>query len=267
MEEEMRNRNIDTAFWTDEKTSPLPPYVRLMYICLWNLADDKGRIKGNPHLIKSVAFLYDEDTTVAMVRSGLHMLEDLKRIVQYSDNGENYILVVNLLRHQFIQAPSASKLSPPPRELLEELNLPQEYMMELLDDEPWGSGRKAVYGKKTKSLQDATRNAKTSTIKKDAEDIFLFWVRVMGKAGRIVLSKKREGKIKARLSEGYTKKDIKTAIMGCRKSPFHRGENDRKTVYDDIELICRDPEHVEKFIEMAKAEGVEIQDDADNADE
>jgi hypothetical protein len=29
--------------------------------------------------------------------------------------------------------------------------------------------------------------------------------------------------------------------------PFNRGENDRRTVYNDLGLLLRDAEHIEKF--------------------
>jgi hypothetical protein len=55
--------------------------------------------------------------------------------------------------------------------------------------------------------------------------------------------------ISARLKEGYTVDDLKAAIDGCHRSPFHQGENDRGRKYDSLELIMR-PNKVQQFIEM-----------------
>ena len=52
----------------------------------------------------------------------------------------------------------------------------------------------------------------------------------------------------------YSVDELQRAITGCSRSPHHMGENDRRTVYDDLELILRDAKHIESF--MAKAEGV-----------
>jgi len=64
-------------------------------------------------------------------------------------------------------------------------------------------------------------------------------------------SSKRHRAIDGRLKDGYTVDQLKLAIDGCKNSPHHMGENDRSTVYDDIELICRDGAHVDKFIRLA----------------
>ena len=40
------------------------------------------------------------------------------------------------------------------------------------------------------------------------------------------------------------------AIHGCKLSPFHQGDNDRRRKYDDIGLILRNAEKVERFCEI-----------------
>ncbi len=42
--------------------------------------------------------------------------------------------------------------------------------------------------------------------------------------------------------------NCKDAIRGCTYSDFHMGRNAAKKVYNEIELILRDAEHVERFI-------------------
>jgi Helix-turn-helix domain len=62
------------------------------------------------------------------------------------------------------------------------------------------------------------------------------------------LDEKRKRAVRGRLADGFSVEDLKTAIDGCRSSPFHQGGNDRGQVYDSLTLICRDAEHVERFI-------------------
>lgn len=62
------------------------------------------------------------------------------------------------------------------------------------------------------------------------------------------LTKDRKAKIEARLKEGYTVDQIKTAIRNIRQSPFHCGENDRNKFYADISFICRNGSKLEEWI-------------------
>ena len=57
------------------------------------------------------------------------------------------------------------------------------------------------------------------------------------------------GKIKTRL-KSFTVDQIKLAIDGNASSPFHQGENDRKQKYHSLELICRNDENTQRFIDM-----------------
>jgi len=68
--------------------------------------------------------------------------------------------------------------------------------------------------------------------------------------------RRRVGKVRARLAEGYSEEQIQVAIRGCAASPWHMGDNPRGIRYDDLELICRDGEHLRKFAEIAFKRGV-----------
>jgi hypothetical protein len=57
---------------------------------------------------------------------------------------------------------------------------------------------------------------------------------------------KRLGKIRARMGEGYGEDDLKRAVDGCMGSDFNV-----KGGHVDIELICRDQSHVERYMGMA----------------
>ena len=81
----------------------------------------------------------------------------------------------------------------------------------------------------------------------DCQTVFDYWCEVMGKSGNAKLTTKRKNAVIKRLAEGYTVEHIKQAIDGCKRSPFHMGQNENKTVYDDLELICRDGGNLEKF--------------------
>lgn len=89
------------------------------------------------------------------------------------------------------------------------------------------------------------KNDKNEKNGKEVIAVFDHWVAVMDKP-RAKLTKERKTKVIARLKD-YSVDDLKQAIDGCARSPHHMGQNDTGTVYDDLELICRDGKHVEQF--------------------
>ena len=94
-----------------------------------------------------------------------------------------------------------------------------------------------------------------STDSDDELEIFTHWQVITGhKAAKY--TKKRKQNVRARLKEGYSVQQIKLAINGVLLSPHHQGKNANGTIYDDLELICRDGEHLEKFERFANGDGV-----------
>lgn len=82
--------------------------------------------------------------------------------------------------------------------------------------------------------------------------VFKHWLLVHKK--RAQLSPKRRTKIKLAL-ERYPMEEVLAAIDGCRMSKYHMAEDREGPLYNDIELILRDSEHIEKFREIATGEG------------
>lgn len=71
------------------------------------------------------------------------------------------------------------------------------------------------------------------------------------------LDSNRRSKIAARLKDGYTVEDLKSAIDGCASSSWHMGQNPSNKKFDDIALICRDASKVEGFMAGTTAAGVD----------
>lgn len=69
--------------------------------------------------------------------------------------------------------------------------------------------------------------------------------------GRYVLTTKRKRLILQALRD-YPLDDVLDAVRGWEASPFHRGENDRGHPFNDLELLLRDAEHIEKFRDLAR---------------
>ncbi len=103
----MRIRTIKPDFWADEFMAKLPMAARLVYIALWNEADDEGRLRGNHRYLKSVLFPYDDDLDM---RAILDSLKAHGKIIEYSVRAQTYLFLPNFLRHQRINRPTPSKL-------------------------------------------------------------------------------------------------------------------------------------------------------------
>lgn len=83
-------------------------------------------------------------------------------------------------------------------------------------------------------------------------EVFTHWQSVM-KHPHAKLDAKRRKKIEVAFSLGYTIPQLKHAINGCANTPFNMGKNETGQRYDGIDLIFRDAEHIERFIENASA--------------
>lgn len=92
---------------------------------------------------------------------------------------------------------------------------------------------------------DPLTNKPTNQLTNNINIVFLFWKETFNKPSRTKLKGVRETKIKARLNEGYSVDEIKQAILNISCSQHHIDGG-----YTDIELICRDQSHLDKYIAM-----------------
>src|SRR3990167_279483 len=99
-----RIRAIKPEFWTDEKVVQLPLAARLVFIGLWNLADDEGYLWFEPVRIKMLLMPMD-DVDMASILDELVSC-GLMSSHETSVNGKKCLRVNNFLRHQHIQHPS-----------------------------------------------------------------------------------------------------------------------------------------------------------------
>lgn len=96
-----------------------------------------------------------------------------------------------------------------------------------------------------------------TTERDPATEIFDYWKIKMNHPNSKLRDDRRRV-VKARLKDGFTVDEIKLAIDGCKLSPHHQGANDRQTVYDDLELICRTASQIEKFIHFTEYQNKDL---------
>jgi hypothetical protein len=104
-----RIRTIKPEFWTDEKLAECSLPARLLFIGLWNFADDEGRMDYSPKRIKMQVFPGDNIHVTRLIAE----LERIHVIQVYEIDGRSYLLVPNFRKHQNINRPNPSRLPAP----------------------------------------------------------------------------------------------------------------------------------------------------------
>lgn len=110
-----------------------------------------------------------------------------------------------------------------------------------------GPKRRRGPNKKTMS-----NNAKVATVAEDSiQEVFNYWVLVHKSESRRkpALDSDRRFFIALAIHD-YGIQECKEAIDGCRLSDFHMGRNKQGKKYNDIKLILRGAEQIERFLDL-----------------
>jgi hypothetical protein len=104
-----RDRMIRKKFWDDRKISRVSRDARLLFIGLWNLADDLGVLVADNLFIKSKVFPYDQ---IQLQQFGCWINELLANgfISQFSHKSEDFYYLPNFSKHQTINRPNFNDL-------------------------------------------------------------------------------------------------------------------------------------------------------------
>ena len=99
-----RIRTIKPEFWTDETIVRLPFQARLLFIGMWNFADDTGALEYSPDRIGLQVLPAEHDCDI----SGLIDLLVASGLVDYwvDENGTQAVTISNWSKHQKIDNPS-----------------------------------------------------------------------------------------------------------------------------------------------------------------
>lgn len=108
-----RIRSIKPEFCTSEAIAVLPRDLRLHFIQLWTYADDHGRGKDEPRVIKGAIWPIDDDVSSEQVEAWQAALAVAGRIVRYTVDGRPFFEVVNWHEHQKPNRRTDSKLPGP----------------------------------------------------------------------------------------------------------------------------------------------------------
>ncbi|MFC3986506.1 hypothetical protein [Streptosporangium jomthongense] len=110
-----RIRSIKPEFWSDRSVARVSRDARLLYIAMWNQADEHGRLHGDTRWIKGHCFPYEDDLDLADVDRLLDELVSGRKAQRYVVAGDPYVFLPNLAKHQRLESLKVpSRLPPPP---------------------------------------------------------------------------------------------------------------------------------------------------------
>lgn len=110
-----RIRTVKPDFWEDETVGACTRDARLLFVATFNMADDEGLLRWTPDYVKAQAFMYDDDLTSSDCAALMLELTESGLIYPYRGGKTQQRLawIVNFRKHQKINRPQPSKLSPP----------------------------------------------------------------------------------------------------------------------------------------------------------
>jgi hypothetical protein len=102
-----RIRSIKPEFWTSEQIMGLNPLTRLLFIGMWNFADDYGRMPYAPATIKA-QILPGDTMEIQLIRNMITELSSAGLILIYTAKGREYLEITGW-SHQKIDKPHKPK--------------------------------------------------------------------------------------------------------------------------------------------------------------
>lgn len=218
------------ALFEAEKACKLP--LRLSFAGLFTAADRQGRFRWQPRVLKLDVLPFDEVDFGKV----LDALAEKGFIVKYEVDGEFFGHIPSWCKHQHINQREAESVIPAPD---------SEGARTCTHVQTHGEGE----GKR-KGREGEGGYVELRLDPGPVDRIFEHWQTEYRKP-RAVLDGKRRRTIQAAL-KAYDEATLREAITGYKNSPHHMGENDRRTVYDDVELFLRDSNRIEAGLRFAR---------------
>lgn len=103
-----RIRSIKPEFWTSEQVVSMSRDARLLFIAMWNFADDFGIIPASAKSLKMKA-LPGDDITIEQVNGLIREMIDQGLVVAFESekDGQQYLEVTGWNRHQRVDRPNS----------------------------------------------------------------------------------------------------------------------------------------------------------------
>lgn len=258
-----RTRYVKPGLFTNEELAECSFGARYLFVGLWTLADREGRVEDRPRKIKGELLPFD----VIEVEDFLWELHDRGFIVRYESDGRRVIWIKTFSKHQRPHPNEVASTLPPFAEgvrIRSRREGEDSYQGAIGSDQGASDSRLNAFNFNSNldlnSDSDSNLDSGPTALLSAKADVrgcvnqVYDHYRSYHPRSAPTLTSKSEGykKIAARLKEGYGVDQLKLAIDGNHRDPFHCGENQRGIRYHDLTLIVRDSDHVRKFIEIAE---------------
>lgn len=203
-----RIRTVKPEFWSSPDTAACAdPWARLLFVAMWNWADDTGRGTANPKELAGFAFPNDDAIDSTSVRRMLGEVSRAFGVILYKVGGRTYYAIPSWDDHQKIDRKSGARhpgpeggepWDPDPDRAPDQQGARQLVLAGALFDEPSSSTRRACSepsgtgtgeqgnrGRTTSVTADASTHADTPPADDDAEfeTWWAVWPRKVSKGG------------------------------------------------------------------------------------
>jgi hypothetical protein len=258
-----RIRTIKPEFWTDERIGEVSVSARLLLIGSLNFADDEGGLERSSKQLKAQIFPYDsidcEPLVLELLRVGL--------LIEYEVADRKYLHIKGFSKHQKVENKAKPRIPLYDPSLITNITLtesspsphrePVEEKLSLRDQGREGikEGIKEGNTELAKPVEPERStavtkppNPKAAQIAESTAKVFEHW-RAVHNHPRAALDDKRRKLIRTAL-EHYSEADLCQSLSGYLNSPHHMGQNDRATMYTDIELLLRDSGQIDNGLKF-----------------
>jgi hypothetical protein len=110
-----RIRSIKPEYWADQDLAEqVSRDARLLYIGLWNLADEHCRLRGDPRYVKGQIFPYDDDLQPPEIAALLDELALAGKVIQFRTGTGTFIFLPKLAKNQRLEPEKVATKLPGP---------------------------------------------------------------------------------------------------------------------------------------------------------
>ena len=263
---QLSNRLVKDDFWTDtELMENLPPTGRMLYQGLWQLAEETGVLEKDPLAYKIQLFPADSEVSTEDIKEWIETLVDLGKLIEFSDNSEQYFYIKNFHKHQSFSHPPKPELPLP--DFIKYIPNPEKYKAGAYEVH-WGkingTHEKGIsyigeppesYEKLTKNTHDSHEKGTSNEIESESESesesettyteqrleeiksVHQFWLEKCKDINNARLTKNQKKVINTKI-EKWSVQELKDAISNYR------------TIYDDESFYYSHNWTMKKFIKQ-----------------
>lgn len=247
----MRNRILKEGFFRNYELAQLPPLARILFEGLWLIADKEGRLWDRPQQIKAEVLPYDDCNADDL----LAQLANSDFIFRYESQGKKCIEVANFSKHQPLTTWEKNNLT---SDIPARCKTRKTSKVQRTDNGTSTEEQQTDACRTSESIVSISESVSESIKDKSivaceatpCVQVFDYWKQEHGKRSTTIFSVERKRAVEKRLKDGNPVEYIMQAIRGIKLDPHCSGKNDNGTIYNDLELICRDQVHLDRFASL-----------------